>query len=171
MKKPEFITFTGIDDATDLIAARSLAAEFPVEYGVLFSPERQGENPRYPAWPTITRLTTSAGPAFRLAAHLCGGYSRLLIAAAPTLLEPLLREHFGRVQVNTAYIGINASAIARWASSISAKAILQCRDSFPDQPAVSWLFDASGGHGRLPNSWPSAPAPSARRCWWATPAA
>lgn len=156
MKKPEFITFTGIDDATDLVAARALAAEYPVEYGVLFSPERQGFSPRYPNWSTISQMLLFAMPGSRYAAHLCGGYSRLLLASASTTLDSVLQEHFGRVQINTHYVGINVAAIAEWAESVRAQPILQCRGAFPAEEDVSWLFDASGGRGVVPETWPAA---------------
>jgi len=159
LKKPEFITFTGIDDATDLIAARALAAEFPVEYGVLFSPERQGNSPRYPSWPTLCKILLYAVPGSRYAAHLCGGYSRLLLASGSTTLDTILREHFARVQINTHYVGLNVAVIAEWAESVKAQPILQCRDAFPPEEDVSWLFDASGGRGVVPDAWPAAARP------------
>lgn len=160
MKKPEFITFTGIDDATDLIAARALATEFPVEYGVLFSPERQGNSPRYPSWSTISKILLYAIPGSRHAAHLCGGYSRLLLASAATTLDSVLLNHFSRVQINTHYVGLNVAILAEWAESVQAEPILQCRGAFPAEAEVSWLFDASGGRGLTPDAWPQAPCPA-----------
>lgn len=160
MKKPEFITFTGIDDATDLIAARALATEFPVEYGVLFSPERQGNSPRYPSWSTISKILLYAIPGSRYAAHLCGGYSRLLLASASTTLDSVLLNHFSRVQINTHYVGLNVAILAEWAESVQAEPILQCRGAFPAEEDVSWLFDASGGRGSTPDAWPQAPCPA-----------
>jgi hypothetical protein len=157
LNKPAFITFTGIDAATDFVAARALSAAYPVEFAVLFSPERQGENPRYPAWGSIHKMLDHAGPGSRFAAHLCGGHSRLLLATASTMLDPMLRDHFSRVQINTAYVGIDPAAIAEWAESIEVQPILQCRETFPLHPEVSWLFDASGGRGKLPEAWPAAP--------------
>lgn len=163
MRLPSFITFTGIDDATDLGAARALAEQYPVEFGVLFSPSRQGVEPRYPSWPAIYKLLAFATPGMRFAAHLCGGHSRQLLASASTSLDDLLREHFGRVQVNTTQQGIDAAAIDAWGNSVNAEVILQCRESFPVEESVSWLFDASGGQGIEPKAWPAAPIEADRQ--------
>lgn len=157
MRKPEFITFTGIDDATDLIAASALAREFPVEYGILFSPERQGQNRRYPGWGSVDNILMLAAPRSRYSAHLCGGHSRQLLATASTTMDSWIRDHFARVQINTAYAGIDTAAIAEWAETVQAQPILQCRGAFPDEEDVSWLFDSSGGRGVVPASWPTAP--------------
>lgn len=153
---PSFITFTGVDDATDLGAARELAAQYNVEFGFLFSPERQGNEPRYPSMRTVYKALMFASPRQRYAAHLCGGYSRQLLAGAKTAIDDLLPNHFARVQVNTAFRGIDTAAIAEWAQSVKAQPILQCRGEFPADDNVSWLFDASGGRGLLPPAWPYA---------------
>ena len=42
MRKPEFITFTGIDDRTDLVLADFLANRYPIEWGILFSQTNKG---------------------------------------------------------------------------------------------------------------------------------
>jgi len=39
-KLPEFITFTGLDDKTDLKHADYLAQIYPIEWGILSSPNR-----------------------------------------------------------------------------------------------------------------------------------
>lgn len=158
MHKPSFITFTGIDDRTDLNVAHALAAQYPVEFGVLFSPSRQGKEPRYPSWATINKILMQAMPSGpRYAAHLCGDYSRQLLASAATLIDDHLVGHFHRIQVNTAQRGIDTLAVAQWAAPLGAAAILQCRDTFPMDENVSWLWDVSGGRGLEPKAWPAAP--------------
>lgn len=162
MHKPSFITFTGIDDSTDLAEAHALAAHYPIEFGVLFSPARQGNEPRYPSWATIHRILMMAAPGGpRYAAHLCGDYSRQLLATAATNVDDYLIGHFQRVQINTSQRGIDTLALAQWASPLGLVPILQCRDTFPDDQSISWLFDASGGRGISPATWPHPPASDA----------
>ena len=48
MRKPEFITFTGADDHTDVRDMVALSKLYPIEWGILFSISRQGTDPRYP---------------------------------------------------------------------------------------------------------------------------
>lgn len=155
MNTPAFITFTGIDNATDLRAAKELASQYPVEFGILFSTDRQGVDLRYPSWGTIYRICDWFLP--KLAAHLCGGYARQLLASARTDLDELLLDNFSRVQVNTAQRGIDTAALSEWGDSVKAQPILQCRgSSFPEDQQVLWLFDASGGKGVEPSAWPVA---------------
>lgn len=156
--KPQFITFTGIDADTDMLEAHTLANDYPIEFGVLFSPSRQGVEPRYPDLNAVNRIIYFSSD-FRLSAHLCGGHSRSLLASAETMLDDLILAHFDRVQINTALHGIDTAAIRDWAAPLGATPILQCRDQFPEDENVTWLFDASGGRGIAPAAWPK-PAPS-----------
>ncbi|MGY4224420.1 hypothetical protein ACVMIH_001781 [Bradyrhizobium sp. USDA 4503] len=75
--KPEFITFTGIDNWTELHDIHVLSIKYPVEFGILFSPKRQGTDPRYPDGDALSRFMWSG---LRLSAHLCGDYSRRIMA-------------------------------------------------------------------------------------------
>ncbi|ATA53887.1 hypothetical protein CKY39_12160 [Variovorax boronicumulans] len=151
---PNFITFTGADEATDVAGMVELAALYPIEWGILFSPSRQGNEPRYPSYSFIQRLTWCI-PSLRLSAHLCGGHSDDLLANSETLVDPLLWR-FERVQVNTSLRGIDTSRLAAWAEEIADKLepILQCRGAFPTEEDVQWIFDASGGRGIAPAAWP-----------------
>lgn len=152
--KPAFITFTGADDATDIGGMVELASHYPIEWGILFSPKRQGQG-RYPSMEFVDRLT-APGIDLRLAAHLCGGYSRSLIDEGSTGLEHLLSSNFDRAQVNTSNPTVDPGSILEWADSLGINPILQCRSSFPktDSTTVGWLFDASGGRGIQPSAWP-----------------
>lgn len=158
MKKPLFITFTGIDDATDPYAARALAQCYPIEFGILFSPERQGRERRYPSMSTVREYVENWRPATQgYAAHLCGAHSRqLLDTGATDLDDSWLLPYFARVQVNTASQTLDTAAIRTWAASVNCWPILQCRGPFPNDQNVSWLFDASGGRGLTPGAWPAA---------------
>lgn len=148
--KPEFITFTGADDHTDPAGMVQLADDYPVEFGLLFSPKRQGTG-RYPKLSTIGWLTEQLP--LRFAAHLCGGDARDWLYE--DRCEHDLR-HFQRVQINTADPNIQPSLIGNQAAKRSLRAILQCRGEFPRIASVDVLYDASGGRGVVPSDWPVA---------------
>lgn len=160
--KPNFITFTSADDKTDIDGMRGLAAQYPIEWGILFSPSRQGNEPRYPSYDFIKSLfgnhPTNQG--LSLSAHLCGGHSRDVLAKAETAIDDMLYP-FERVQINTTLRGIDTIALNAWAEGISEhlQPILQCRDAFPEDHRVHWLFDASGGRGIAPAAWPDPGLP------------
>ena len=80
--KPAFLTFTGIDAGTDLARVESLSNTYPIEWGVLFSPDRQGQEPRYPAMSVIDNFRDLD---VRKSAHLCGDYSKMVMRATLSL--------------------------------------------------------------------------------------
>ena len=151
--KPEFITFTGVDEWTDPAGLAELAADYPVEWGILFSTQRRGVDPRYPAQEVIDRLVRMP---LRWAAHLCGPDARSVIEAGRSPHDRLLTGHFQRVQINTADPNVSPGAIAQWAECVNVRAILQCRGAFPRATCTDMLFDASGGRGISPSEWPEA---------------
>jgi hypothetical protein len=127
-----FITFTGVDDDTDPAGLVQLADDYPVEFGLLFSPKRQGIEPRYPKLTTIEWLDEELP--LRWAAHLCGDdarawlyedrcehdWLRLLPARADQHRRP---EH-------------PAQPDRQWAAKRNLRAILQCRGDFPRVASV-----------------------------------
>ena len=151
--KPQFLTFTGIDADTDFTRVHDLSQVYPIEWGVLFSPERQGEEPRYPAQDVIDRFReVPVGKS----AHLCGGHSKAIMAGNP-LPFPLIG--FDRVQVNSRKP--DPEAIVRFAIAHSVTPIMQVRElEFPEDEGVAMLFDRSGGFGRPPEAWPKHPGSS-----------
>lgn len=151
---PKFITFTGVDEFTPVDGLLDLAGEYPVEFGILFSPSRQGSG-RYPPLYSLARLWMKS---LHLSAHICGDYSRELITNGDfPALELLIERNFDRVQVNTADPTVDPDRIWAWANRFGRRAILQTRnpDVFPSSTSVDWLFDASGGRGILPSAWPN----------------
>jgi protein gp37 len=154
MKLPEFITFTGVDDCTDPYEMAALADQYPIEWGILFSPKRQGQGGRYPALSTVEWLFNELP--LRYAAHLCGGDAREVIETGQSRHESLLRRFCSRAQINTADQGVQPSLIGRWATTCELRAILQSRGEFPSVSSVDVLFDASGGRGIAPSDWPIA---------------
>lgn len=162
MNLPKFITFTGAGEQTDIAGMRELSAKYPIEWGVLFSPSRQGTG-RYPNL-DVVREIREQGKGLRFAAHLCGGHAREVMATGKLLpdsaeheLRVFLRDCV-RVQINTAAADLRLATVIDWASGEGVRAIFQCRDEFPTRGAfshlVDWLFDASGGRGQEPPAWP-----------------
>jgi hypothetical protein len=150
--KPEFITFTGADDETSVTGMRDLSASYPIEWGILFSPQRQGNEPRYPSRSAIARFEASG---LRLAAHLCGGHSvRIMDRQAPVVPADLAT--FSRIQVN--HSNPDPARIAEFSATYGRRCIAQSRSlEFPGDERVDWLFDASGGRGMSPLFWPKHP--------------
>lgn len=161
---PAFITFTGLDARTDLTRAFRLAQVYPIEFGVLFSPKRQGLEPRYPDGDTQSSIWWSplagngGGNLGHIAAHLCGQYGRdIMTGASPNVPVDLV--YCRRVQVN--HLEPDPRVIGRYVSGWGRRlhGIAQTRgDSFPP-PArrCDWLFDRSGGTGQQPAAWPRHP--------------
>jgi len=149
--KPEFITFTGADSDTDINEMLALSDQYPIEWGILFSPKLQGTG-RYPALSTIKRIAST--PGFRLAAHICGGDARAVIAGGAFPHDGLVASYFLRAQINTADPEVDPSRIKSWADRLGVRAILQCRESFPGDQNVDYLYDTSGGRGDSPLNWP-----------------
>jgi hypothetical protein len=153
--KPEFITFTGVDEQTDIKELRTLASQYPVEWGVLFSPSRQGHDWRYPAGRILEDLLWARE--LRLAAHLCGGYSDMVMRGDNVRPRtPADLGFFKRIQVNHAEPSVDL--IAGLGQLIDSRCIAQSRSlEFPSETNVDWLFDRSGGRGATPEAWPAHP--------------
>ena len=150
---PVQITFTGLDAQTPLATLRELSKRYPIEWGILLHPAQQGSG-RFPPL-DIVRAALDLG--LKCAAHLCGGHARGVVhqTALPADIVALL-DRFQRLQINTAERGVDPDRIAKFAARFGARAILQCRgtERFPENQSVEWLFDASGGKGRLASRWP-----------------
>jgi hypothetical protein len=158
--RPLHVTFTGLDAATRPIELKALSRDFAVEWGILLHPTQQGSG-RFAA---LAHIQSVIELDLRFSAHLCGGYARSVVdgESLPDTIVSLL-DRFSRIQVNTAKRGVEPERIARFAERFGARGILQCRglEHFPEDARVDWLFDRSGGMGRLPEQWPVA-ASSAR---------
>ncbi|TAI67621.1 hypothetical protein [Bradyrhizobium sp. Leo170] len=153
--KPEFITFTGVDNWTSIDGMIALSSRYPIEWGVLFSPKRQGIDPRYPHHAGLSRIMWS-GP--RLSAHLCGEYSRRIMAGECIVdIIPADLGSFRRIQVNHA--DPEPTRIIEFRNGWGRmRCIAQTRgDEFPRDTSVDWLFDRSGGTGEAASSWPMHP--------------
>lgn len=150
---PRFVTFTGVDEHVSQLALQVLSSQYPVEWGVLFSPQRQGTG-RYPPLAVVDSLI--GRPHLRLAAHLCGDYAQEFIETGTCLPLHDFLPAFHRIQVNTARPDIDTSRLRRLTRDLDAQIILQCRGELPADRNVTWLFDLSGGRGITPAAWPAS---------------
>ena len=75
--RPLHVTFTGLDAATSAHELLALSRDFPIEWGILFHPTREGSD-RYPS---LTKIQSVLELDLKFSAHLCGGY--LPRASAP----------------------------------------------------------------------------------------
>lgn len=150
--QPEFITFTGVDDWTDLDELQRVADRFHgrTEWGVLYSDKRRANgDPRYPTLATIDKIRDLK---VHLSMHLCGAVARWINEGGDPGISIA---GLGRIQVN--HTTPNPMVIKQYASQHRVVAIAQTRDSFPATEAVQWLFDRSGGKGQTPDTWPQGP--------------
>lgn len=151
--KPEFITFTGADNWTSIEGMLELSRKYPIEWGILFSPKRQGVDPRYPDGDRLSAIMWSN---LRLSAHICGDYSDAVMAGHALEKPPVDFHYFQRVQVNHATPV--PARINRFRTGWGIKrGIGQCRGNFPLDTSVDWLFDRSGGRGETSAAWPRHP--------------
>lgn len=158
MTRPDFVTLTGADDRTDPAELLNLSARYPgTEFGILLSAQRAG-TARYPNPAWIDRIR---GRGLRLAAHVCGALAHEIVSSGRSLIDPHLHG-FSRIQINTAR-PVDIDLLLGWRDRVSGftreplEVILQCRESFPQEDRISWLFDRSGGRGDRPEFWPEPP--------------
>ena len=146
MSKPEFITFTGIDDRTDLTRADALASRYDIEWGVLFSANNR--DARFPCQQAVDEIQCIFGPK---SAHLCGRLSRDVQGGEFSGIS-FDQEKFWRVQINGANVDhSNFDALRQWAN---VQIITQIRDGEFSDSDNHELFDCSGGNGVMPESIP-----------------
>ena len=160
--KLKHITFTGLDERTDVNELKIIQKAFPfVEFGVLMSKNWQTNGNRYPDPESIARFTDQG---LNLSAHLCGRIAREaytgnftnLIEVYPIFTHP----DFKRTQLNVApYENIFETAESI-EEPIDKEIIIQQRSpSIKDTHAfirfelknpdanVTMLIDPSGGRG------------------------
>lgn len=167
MRLPSWITFTGLDERTDLDRVLNISERYPVEWGVLFSPKRQGVQPRYPRMSVVENIFRCC-PDIKISAHVCGGYSRQLISGTDI---PVPLGSFDRFQVNyvpnplhhpeaAADTGeqLGVAEIREYPWRGAAQPIVQWRTlTMPVSGTIHYLFDKSGGNGKAPANWPKHP--------------
>ena len=153
----EIVTFTGVDEGTDLREIQEIAGKYPrVEFGVLTRVPDQGNmnNPIFPPVETVRALRDLRG--VNTALHLCGTLARQAAGEEPMGpgLMPLATG-FGRVQVNLhgdpdnpARVRLDLLKTTDLAER-TGSVILQHRGPWADipldHPNVEYLFDLSEG--------------------------
>lgn len=103
------ITFTGADETVNPIELIKLSKEYPfIEWGILFSINKQGNEKRYPSIEWISEFfqlieQERAGNSINLSAHLCGQYVKDLMVGSNTWLETFENTlpYFSRIQINS----------------------------------------------------------------------
>lgn len=141
MKIPKFITFTGLDDRTNLTAALELQLIYPIEYGILYS--ASNKDARYPSIQTFQEATEKLE---QLSLHLCGTAARTYAEKGELPKDILgVAHHFNRIQVNGAKTLKNPIK--------DFDHILQCK-KFTNSEHYQ-LYDLSGGRGQMPASVPA----------------
>lgn len=150
IRQPEFITFTGIDDRTDLERADKLASAYPIEWGILMS--QSSHDARFPSTQAVGEILQIHG---RKSAHLCGITARL--ASSGSLQDLLTTGGFSRTQVN-GFDVLTAKLLAACEAAGLGLVVQTRATQFTVSPAASELFDCSGGRGLLPDEIPPTPS-------------
>lgn len=168
------ITITGSDDRTFIEDLIKLSDRYPlVEWGILFSTNRAGST-RYPSAEWLTQfLIVAKTYNINISAHLCGEWTRNFFVGnfsflnKKTLAGERIIDYFQRIQLN-----FNATRndydVSKFISFIEAfedkQFIFQCNNSNVKlcedvlqnkQNNIAFLYDSSGGIGKLPTYWPS----------------
>ena len=152
MTLPRFITFTGVDERTDISRLQRIDRKYPgkIEWAILRSKTKNGQVHRYPS--ELVADNFQHIPVAK-AMHVCGAWSRQINnhpdGAWPVDLNP---HYFNRVQVNHTHP--DPIRLVTLSERYGRQFIGQCRDYFPrPSMGVRWLFDASGGRGIKPSVW------------------
>lgn len=158
------VTITGADESVHPRDLAVLAHDFPfVEWGILVSHNRQGEQPRYPSARWREMLS---GYELNCAAHVCGSACRDFTAGAHPWAQ---RIQFNGVLGDEAALGnlsVHIAAVDHHGDS--RPCIVQARNAEETEAArviargpygehVQALLDPSGGRGILPDKWPHLP--------------
>jgi len=156
------VTITGIDERTDLQQLLELQDRYPnIEWGVLYSFNRQGQHPRYPSQEWINKLLVHMkNKRLRCALHICGsavgdflegnGY---IVMLADNFPRVQLNFNIGRFDISTIRIGIQRAKNRQVITQHNEKNTELWKDlTMCNNHAV--LFDQSGGYGIAPREWP-----------------
>lgn len=154
----QHITFTGIDQYTDIARLRKLQRHFPLaEFGVLLSTDWEKNGTRFPNPVLLKELTEQD---LHLSAHLCGEAAALALDGYWSWVD---RNIFGGTNIRKAFrrIQLNVSTRKNLPERLAAtppatEIIIQQRDadhaglflrSTECMADVSVLLDSSGGRG------------------------
>jgi phosphoribosylanthranilate isomerase len=164
------ITFTGVDENTNPLKWVTLTREYPfIEWGFLFSKDKQGNHPRYPSESSIESFKSfiqSSKVEHNLSAHICGTYTRQLINGEAAILDNKLLKGFKRVQINfSTYLPLQdpSKFVKRLAKFNRYEFILQVKDlndpiikiCQDEKVRCAPLLDLSGGTGKVLTDFPA----------------
>lgn len=171
--QPRFrCTFTGIDQFTDLDRLIDLSARYSfVEWGILYSTARAGNEPRYMTADRVHDVIDLLPLSCDIAVHLCGMAVTELLDDNASEASRLMRRvaaRNGRVQINVntrqrpdllsplrAWVAIEAKNLSLSVITQHNEANHGLTEALHGLPNHAVLFDASGGRG-LPRAggWP-----------------
>lgn len=171
----EIVTFTGIDEKTDIGRATAIGTEHRFAELAVLAGSSTGHHRRFPRLETIDWFRNAAVKAgVRRAIHLCGRVAR---GVRDGQLETAakLAEGFERVQVNLPTEGRAAAAshAGRLAAKSGCTVVIQHEGKWDTVPAAAgerleYLFDPSGGRGKEAFSrWPDPPEGRTQRWGYA----
>lgn len=165
------VTLTGIDENTDLYQLSELSKRFPfVEWGVLISEDKTGNDPRYPSLKWIKSLENYN---LNLSLHICGKWLKDFLIGDYHFLHKVPFDLFSRFQFNfktknefTMYffdmmLQLDKQFIFQFGDDRKFS-IFNTEINFDEmfQSVVDYgidavvLYDKSGGNGILPKEWP-----------------
>jgi hypothetical protein len=167
---PQFITFTGLDNASESTINRlnKLEKDYPsrIEIGILYSNSRAGIEKRYPniaATYKMVEAIRNISSKIGIAAHLCGSFSKQIKAGGSitSFTQPPLGQ-FDRIQINTDELTeAEFKNVQHFCYRENKVCILQSRDTSTFPPPtfvgdnyIKYVYDLSGGKGVLPDTWP-----------------
>ena len=144
MKKLTYCTLTGVDEKTDLamVCALSRAYRF-AEWGLLYSPKRQGEQERYPSMFFLQKTLDELPDYVNIALHICGAGVQQLIegeALVNTLVHLIDKRH-GRVQLN-----FNASTIE---GKFTIEQLKNYLKNYHNQHSVEFITQYNGANAKV----------------------
>lgn len=161
------LTFTGIDEYVNFDDIYSLSKEYPyIEWGILYSISRAGNDPRYPSYDFIKKFIEWAKCEIsnNISLHLCGDAAKKYILLDdindPELIKiNILVKSFNRIQLNIHALQFKAPA-ALWgyiAPDADKPIIIQYNDNnyhfvqdlVTHRKNIHVLKDASGGRGEF----------------------
>lgn len=148
MKKPKFVTFTGVDTFTNLADCIALSNLYPIEWGFLYS--ETNNDVKYSGWRLIH---TTLAENLNCAIHLCGTAAQRALTTRSFKYYPKCVK---RVQINARSELYNTDALYQLAKRRTI--IIQSRDENKFNHLtnnINILYDCSGGKGIQPSKWPS----------------
>lgn len=166
--KPFTCTFTGADEHTPIESLTGLSMIYPfIEWGLLYSPKRQGQPGRYPSVEFLKKQLTELPPYVKLALHICGAGVPALLSGECVVSElvSLIEARGGRVQLNfniqhgevsldqlDEFLGAHPNLHVITQHNLANADVWEALQSNANH---ALLFDGSGGRGILADSWPA----------------